>query len=802
MGKCRLILLGLILLTSNSLSAQNGYEQRVRDMVAFLEYFLNTVGDKETNNRDKDVIINESYSKIFRDAQVQIEDDLLDDRQSVINKDVVAYLKDVDFFFRDAGFKFDILKVEALTRDNGKPYFRVELNRSLEAVSIEGKAVKNTQKRFIEINLDEAKDDLKIASIYTTKVSKDEELMDWWSDLSYEWSKIFKILLNTNEEINAAMLHKIAAIDSLNLSGNQYIFNIEPLYVLSNLRYLNISQTRIADLGPLRSTSTLETLIANQSEVYDLEYLKYLRSLNTLDVSNTRIRDIGVIDQFNSLTDLNLSGNYINDFQPLQGLRGLHSLNLSSTALSSTHTLKELAGLVSLNISNTLVSNISGLSSMPLLKELDVSKTDITSVDPLSGTTSLEILNVNQTGIKSLEPLTPLKKLRRIYCDNTPITESEATAFMSKNKNVLVINNSQQVLQWWGRLDFSWQKALGTYVSGNKQQPSKEDLVMLLNVDSLSLKKAGLSTSEPLARFYKLRYLDISENNIRSLDPVINLDKLETLKVSTTSVEKILPLKGLKNLSYLDLSGTRVSDIYLLSYLGNLQYLNVDKANVSWEAIKEFHREHPSCTIIFDSNYLSNWWQKLSDDWKQVFRSNNGFQGTPDIVMLHQIVARDKVMIDQVVIEDLKPLWDFLSLKELHISNSSLVDLSTLPALTQLEVLECKQLPLENISPISTLTSLRTLNISNTATNDLRPLASLSKLEVLNCSGTNVSNLRGLENLVSLSKLDCSNTRVNRLDQIFGLDNLIELSCYNTRLNQRDISGFRGVNPDCKIIYY
>ncbi len=802
MEKCRLIFCGLVLLTVTSASAQNGYEQRVRDMVGFLEYFLNTVGDSETNNRDKDVIINESYSKIFRDAQVQIEDDLLEDRQSVINKDVVAYLKDVDFFFQDAAFEFDIIKVEELTRANGEPYYRVELNRSLEAVSIEGQTVRNTQKRFIEVNLDESKDDLKIASMYTTKVSKEEELMAWWSELSYEWNKIFKVILNTNDEVDAQMLFKIAAIDSLNLSGNQYIFNIEPLYVLSNLRFLDISETRIADLGPLRSTGTLETLIADHSEVYDLQYLKYLRNLKTLDVSNTRIREIEVLDQFTSLTNLNLSGNYISDFQPLKGLKGLAHLDLSSCALSSTRTLSELSGLITLNLSNTLIGDISGLQNMPLLKDLDVSKTDITGLDALSGSQSLEILKVNQTSVKSLGPLAQLKKLKRVYCDNTPVTESEAATFMNNNKNVLVINNSQQVLQWWGKLDFSWQTALGNYMSGNKQQPSKEDLVMLLNIDSLSLKSAKLSSSEPLSRFYKLRYLDISKNNVRVLDPLINLDKLEVLKAASTDIDNVLPLKSLKNLTHVDISGTRVSDIYLLSYLGDLQYLNVDNTDVSWEAVKEFHAELPDCHIIFDSNYLLNWWQSLNEEWKQVFRKNNSFQGNPDVSMLHQIVSQDKVTIDQASIYDVKPLWDFLSLKELYISNSTLSDVSTLPALTQLEVLECTQLPLENIAPIGSLTSLKKLNVSNTAIDDLRPLATLSKLEVLKCSGTNLSNLRGLENIVSLRKLDCSNTRINRLDQIFGLDNLIELSCYNTRLNQRDISGFQGVNPDCKIVYY
>src|SRR5690606_21795578 len=55
--------------------------QKVEDQVRFLEYFLNTVGSGETSARDKDVIIRESYKKIFRDGQVQIEDDLLLDRK-------------------------------------------------------------------------------------------------------------------------------------------------------------------------------------------------------------------------------------------------------------------------------------------------------------------------------------------------------------------------------------------------------------------------------------------------------------------------------------------------------------------------------------------------------------------------------------------------------------------------------------------------------------------------------------------------------------------------------------------------
>src|SRR5688572_12725294 len=83
-------------------------DKKVRDIVAFLEYMLNTLGSSGTSTRDKEVLVTESYSKIFRDSKVQVEDDLDAQRQVITNKDVVAYLKDVNFFFTSVRFEFTI----------------------------------------------------------------------------------------------------------------------------------------------------------------------------------------------------------------------------------------------------------------------------------------------------------------------------------------------------------------------------------------------------------------------------------------------------------------------------------------------------------------------------------------------------------------------------------------------------------------------------------------------------------------------------------------------------------------------
>ena len=113
---------------------------------------LNTLGNVNTSSRDKDVLITESYSKIFRDGKVQVEDDLDEEREVITNKDVVAYLKDVDFFYKEAKFEFLVEDIKGSTLANGQLFYKVSTRRNLTGITSDGKTVTNTIPRFIEIN--------------------------------------------------------------------------------------------------------------------------------------------------------------------------------------------------------------------------------------------------------------------------------------------------------------------------------------------------------------------------------------------------------------------------------------------------------------------------------------------------------------------------------------------------------------------------------------------------------------------------------------------------------------------------
>ena len=167
------------------------YQLQIDQMIRYLQETLNFIGDPANSTHEKDIIFKESYTKIFKDENVQIEDDLDETRDVSINKDVQSYLKDIDFFFDDVTFTFDVQARSRIINDKGETSFKVAMVRTLSGQTIDGKKVRNSKKRFLEINLDAEKKELKIVSFYTTKPNVKDELYTWWNSMSRPWKDYF-----------------------------------------------------------------------------------------------------------------------------------------------------------------------------------------------------------------------------------------------------------------------------------------------------------------------------------------------------------------------------------------------------------------------------------------------------------------------------------------------------------------------------------------------------------------------------------------------------------------------------------
>ena len=778
------------------------HEAKVKDIVAFLEYVLNTLGNRSTSARDKDVIVSESYTKIFRDPEVQVEDDLDEARDVITYKNVQAYLKDVDFFFKGVKFDFNIEDISHYVNDQGELFFKVSLTRNLKGIGIEGDSVNNTKKRFVEINLNPESQDLKIASIYTNEFSQKEALARWWKDLSYEWKAIFKRKVELIADATPSDIKNISLISELDISGNQYITNIEPLSQLSNLTRLDISGTNISDLKPIRNLTRLEELNISNTQVSNLEPLKYAGALRYLELINTPVKDITTLKRLGKLQSLNLTGTEVSDVSPITGITSLKNLQLAHTPLFSIEVLKPAKGLEELNISSTNVSTLSPASELKELKIIKADSTPVASLTPLSGLNALKIISVNYTTVSDLSPLSELPELERVYCDRTVITKEAASEFMAENPGVLVIFESEDLKNWWASLPVSWKTIFEKSVNIQNQKPTKEELAKITALDSVN----------------------ISDNlYIQSIEPLTKLRKLETIILSNTAVFDLTPLEGLRNVSYLDVSNTEVNNFAPVASLGRLhtfkanktelpnlddlsnlsrlREVEVDHTLVNEVHVQPFVSNHPECLVIFKTEYLKAWWEDLDPAWRSIFSTQTTLNSSPTKQQLHKLIELEVIQFSEVPVSDLTPLKNFLNVKELMFSGTAVSDLTPITEFKSLEKLQISKSPVNNISPLANFAKLTVLDISNTPVSDLDAISELGDLTELNCSGTQIKRLRALDNLANLHVLDCSNTNVKRLDEVVHLD-LRVLKCYNTRVSSRRVEEFKQSNPDCNVIYY
>lgn len=778
------------------------HEQKVKDIVAFLEYVLNTLGSRETSARDKDVLITESYIKIFRDSKVQVEDDLVEKRNVITNKDVQAYLKDVDFFYDDIKFEFNIKDIQGKVNANDKLFYKVSLVRNIKGITAEGTAVNNSAPRFIEINYDPNTDDLKIVSIYTKEFNEKAALQNWWKELSLEWQAVFKRKLNiVSDSIQLSDIKNIVSIDAMDLSRNKYIQNLEPLAQLPDLQILDLSGTAITDLSPLRNLTGLVDLNISGTHVEDLTPLKYSDKLRKFNIHNTAVSDITVLEKMSMMESIDLSNTEVTDLTPLSNLSEIRYLNLKSTKVLSLAPLEGLKNLAELNAAQTTIDNLIPLATLSKLSTLNLDSTRFTDISILKSLENLKVLHVNYTVISNLRPLDDLKHLEKIYCDHSSITRTVADAFMAANPDVLIIFDSEDLRGWWNSLSPVWKDVLSK-AARIELNPTKEELARVTNLDSVS----------------------ITENiSITDIEPLRNLQKLQVVYVNKTVVKDLLPLKDHRDIRVLDIGETRISDISLLtsftklkvfradnsdihdidalSALPNIQKIYADQTAIDNALASEFLRKRPTCLVVYKTGNLESWWTELPDAWKEVFQTQIAISPKSRREDLHRLIELEALHFKDASVSDLSVLSAFVRLKELDFSGTGISDLTPLAAIKSLASLHAKNSPVRALDPLAGLTTLEELDISNTPVEELKPLRTLENLKSLNCAGTQIGSLSYLEGLQYLESIDFSNTGVKSIDAIEGMS-LRVLKCYNTRVSEKKIQKFKESHPDCNVVYY
>ena len=845
-----------------SLSAEEieQYSSDAEKLVSFLEFTFNTIGSASVPVKEKDIIINQSFSKFFADEKVQVEDDLDENREVPINKDVQAYLKDIDFFFDSVQFTFTIQAIEHQINENNQLFFKVTLNRNLKGVTVLGDTVDNNRLRYIEINLDDVEKDLKIASIYTTKLNEKEELRKWWRELSQAWKDVLGaniilhdtirmkdviwyndslakmnylvkwrmsrdtltfeaqdsmyVSLTDTSKITLSLLdrqlRKITTLDTINISGNSAIFSLEPLTKLDDLKRIDCSNTMVDELMPLRNLTKLEYLNCTQTSVSSLEALKYSTNLEELIMNRTLINDISPAMNFTSLEKLHINQTGVDSLTALAEISSMKDLELASTQVNSLDAIQNLTELERLDFSETEVEDLAPLAGKKNIFFLKFEKTPVENLQPLKDLSGLCFLFADQTRVSDLSPLNGLPELSKIYCDKTRVTRGEAITFMEQNPNVLVIYESADLINWWDEISPAWRDLFSKNVS-LVSKPSKEELHQIIKIKTLNIAgNTSIQSLEPLSNLPQLRELQCQGTSIDNLDGLGSLADLRVLNFSDTKVADISPLGTLSKLEKVTFDRTLVNSIEPLMDIMELGNIYCDQTQVPESEVIDFMLTHPECLVVYQTTELEVWWDRLPEVWKllaeQFLKTNDELtrEQLQELANLRRIDLSDFPEMEQRSLEitSLENIYKLLFLEELKFSNTSITSLEPLRGNNTLKVLVCNNNPIESLDPLSEVQNLEVLDVQNTPVESLEFLAGLHALTKLNCSGTQIRKLKGLENLNSLEQLDCYNTSIKKLDELEYIPTLKLIRCYNTRISARRVEKFKQVRPEVEVVFY
>lgn len=832
------------------------YKSEAVQLVSFLQFLMNTVGDPNSTARDKETIIQNSFSKVFKNAQVQIEDDLIEGRSVITQKDVQAYLKDIDFFYKEATFELNIEKVEDQINDFGEMFLLISMSRHLKGITHEGVAVNSVKPRFIEVNIDEAMRDMKIASFYTTKLSRDEELSEWWMGLAFDWQSLFSKELNFGVDMGMkelrqridtvyledsvlmdirtvsmlskhtiSELEKLMLVDELDISDNPSLTDLNALAKLSHLKKLDVSGTQIRDISPIRNLTRLEVFNCSNSLIQDISPLQYAINLRELNANQTRIKSLSVLEKLPNLTHLDVSNTPLVNMGALVGLVGLKELNLSKTGIDDIAELATLKNLQRLDLQGTNLSGLFGVGEMSSLKELNIESTPLIDLNPLRAAQNLEVLYADQSGINSLTPLSGLRNLRKVYCDNTAITEEDAQSFMRKNPKILVISGSANLQDWWKGMSPIWKEVFRKQLPF-EDEPGRDQLQVLVNAEKLSLrdmrqirslepvqamrnlKEINLSNSgvldlKPLAELTSLEYIYADSSSISDLSPLESLAKLKEITFSNTSVASLEPLRSLFNLELINADYTSIRSILPVKGLLSLKQMYCQDSEIKDTEAKEFLTRIPKCLLIYRTSRLEEWWEKTPLAWKSYFRTIEYLEDNPDAETLHALTQKRSLNIQgNMEIRDFYPLNAFIVLEELSFTKTRISDLRHLSTLTSLKVLDCSQNPISDLGPLAYLQELHTLSFNNTPLAKLDPISRLTQLKTLKCAGTQIKDLDPLSSLRELQNLDISNTSVRSLKALQPLFDLQTLTCFNTKLSDAKVQKFKQAHPTTEVVHY
>ena len=177
--------------------------------------------------------------------------------------------------------------------------------------------------------------------------------------------------------------------------------------------------SRDPDLSYLGALSQLERLSVVGGRI-DGAWLAPLANLRTLQLTRTRTADLSFVGALPQLEDFWSTDNGVSDLRPLARLARVKRLLLDHNDIDDASPLRSLDTLERLGLSDNQIVDLPPLS-LPRLAVLALGHNQIADLSPLVGLRALTELSLQHNQVRDLRPLGSLAALRVVRLEGNPI---------------------------------------------------------------------------------------------------------------------------------------------------------------------------------------------------------------------------------------------------------------------------------------------------------------------------------------------------------------------------------------------
>ncbi|OJJ22385.1 hypothetical protein BKI52_06800 [marine bacterium AO1-C] len=395
---------------------------------------------------------------------------------------------------------------------------------------------------------------------------------------------------------------------------------------------------------PAHLPTQLKKLVLAGNQIQQIENLEQLKQLNFLDLSHNQISNIENLDQLKQLSYLDLSYNQITKIKNLEQLSQLKQLQLHKNQITKIENLGPLQQLTELNLSeNRNTAVIKQVAYFKQLEKVDLSDNQVFhSLIRLSGLRKLKKLRKLYLAIDfhlTLEDL-ELENLVVKYIENEDFT-SENRLKISNLNNLKELNlEGQGINKFILKGNYPKLKTLSLEKTYNLNiKEIIENIAMHTKVTNLTLNDLHFEYLPfEVFRMTQLEVLSLNNTPIKDLPKHSNLTQLKRLSLSGCKALKTIP-QDLHNLEELDISNGCVPQglMGLLQKNQQLKYLDI---------------------------------------------GNNAYPYIPELPNLEYL------NLSKARVQTVSFLRNLTKLRELHLGNNQIKDLTPLLKLENLEVLD------------------------------------------------------------------------------------------------------------------